>query len=803
MITASEFILHCHDVRQNGPGDYTCKCPAHDDGNASLHVKQMDDGGIMLKCFAGCQWKDIVTAAGWQTSDMFPPKEDKEEFRRFGITLAEYSRLKKLSVESLAMYGLKDHKRTTRGGKPYDSVDFPYWSPDGQTVMGLRFRKAAHKNGKQDFRFEWEEGSHLCLYGQWMTSHWDKKSVMLVEGESDTQTLVINGYQALGVPGAANYNADRDDPILDRFDIIYVYCEPDTGGKTMFTRFAGDDRRQPSKLLHKMRFWSLYREDAKDVSALWSGNPVKSAFRSAVDAAIQNAAPADGFRRPEQWEDKRKETSPENGQKGGVTPDKANGGRPQADYYRAATCFASEYMDDEGNYLWRHWHETWWCYDGGKYVRRSQSVIENELMEWIQTSPAAALSHVQPSANALRNLVMNLRSTKFFGIRSDKDAPFRISDDSDCGNVLPLANGILDIDKAAEIQRRMEADEPVDDLGNALTPLSADVMVTYSIPYEYDQTAGCATFDSYLAKVCPDADTRETLLRMMGVCLTPESYERAFFLYGPQGTGKGTFLEVLQMMMGGENVCSVPMAQWDEGKANNQLWQLTEHLVNVDSDFSDYGDGGTLRKYEATFKKVVSGEVISAEKKYENSYAARCIATNVWACNQLPEFFDKSGACWKKTVVIPFFTVIRGTDDEIHDFENVLKPELPGILNRALAALGRLRASQRNVFVASAWCEKVKGEWVNRCDQTGEWLRESFTFTPNSNGGGIMLSDAYKLYKDWLLDNGMKVRNSSTFQEEIYRNFGVRATPKSLEDRRRVFVGLYTRVQLPGGSEWT
>ena len=349
----------------------------------------------------------------------------------------------------------------------------------------------------------------------------------------------------------------------------------------------------------------------------------------------------------------------------------------------------------------------------------------------------------------------------------------------------------------------MEADEPVDDLGNALTPLSADVMVTYSIPYEYDQTAGCATFDSYLAKVCPDADTRETILRMMGVCLTPESYERAFFLYGPQGTGKGTFLEVLQMMMGGDNVCSVPMAQWDEGKANNQLWQLTEHLVNVDSDFSDYGDGGTLRKYEATFKKVVSGEVISAEKKYENSYAARCIATNVWACNQLPEFFDKSGACWKKTVVIPFFTVIRGTDDEIHDFENVLKPELPGILNRALAALGRLRASQRNVFVASAWCEKVKGEWVNRCDQTGEWLRESFTFTPNSNGGGIMLSDAYKLYKEWLLDNGMKVRNSSTFQEEIYRNFGVRATPKSLEDRRRVFVGLYTRVQLPGGSEWT
>ena len=154
--------------------------------------------------------------------------------------------------------------------------------------------------------------------------------------------------------------------------------------------------------------------------------------------------------------------------------------------------------------------------------------------------------------------------------------------------------------------------------------------------------------------------------------------------------------------------------------------------------------------------------------------------------------------------MIPFFTVIRGTDDEIHDFENVLKPELPGILNRALAALGRLRASQRNVFVASAWCEKVKMEWITRCDQTGEWIRENFVYTPNAVSG-ILLADAYKMYKEYLQDNGMKIRNSQTFQEEIYRNFGVRATPTSQTDRRRQFVGLHIKANLTnlkGGDSW-
>ena len=79
----------------------------------------------------------------------------------------------------------------------------------------------------------------------------------------------------------------------------------------------------------------------------------------------------------------------------------------------------------------------------------------------------------------------------------------------------------------------------MDDLGDALTPLSADVMVTYSIPYEYDQTAGCTTFDAYLEKVCPDADTRETLLRMMApTSIIMESRESTYGgVVAPVGRG--------------------------------------------------------------------------------------------------------------------------------------------------------------------------------------------------------------------------------------------------------------------------
>ena len=52
------------------PGSF--RCPAHEDRSPSLHVTQAPDGTWLLRCFAGCETADILTALGLVWADLFP-----------------------------------------------------------------------------------------------------------------------------------------------------------------------------------------------------------------------------------------------------------------------------------------------------------------------------------------------------------------------------------------------------------------------------------------------------------------------------------------------------------------------------------------------------------------------------------------------------------------------------------------------------------------------------------------------------------------------------------------------------------
>ena len=53
-------------------GRWTACCPAHGDKSPSLAIRQLDDGRILLKCFAGCSAYEVVSAVGINMQDLFP-----------------------------------------------------------------------------------------------------------------------------------------------------------------------------------------------------------------------------------------------------------------------------------------------------------------------------------------------------------------------------------------------------------------------------------------------------------------------------------------------------------------------------------------------------------------------------------------------------------------------------------------------------------------------------------------------------------------------------------------------------------
>jgi len=67
-----ENILNRLEKVKGRNGAYTACCPAHTDKSPSLAIRELDDGRILLKCFADCSVQDILGAIGMDMNDLFP-----------------------------------------------------------------------------------------------------------------------------------------------------------------------------------------------------------------------------------------------------------------------------------------------------------------------------------------------------------------------------------------------------------------------------------------------------------------------------------------------------------------------------------------------------------------------------------------------------------------------------------------------------------------------------------------------------------------------------------------------------------
>ena len=124
------------------------------------------------------------------------------------LTISEYAKAKGLSELWLRGLGLRD------------GVVIPYWDCE-KKLAAVRYRLSL--SGPR--RFAWRRGDEPIPYGLWRTRY----STILVEGESDAQTLWHHGFAALGIPGAGTFKPEWVRYLKGR---VYVVREPDQGGET-------------------------------------------------------------------------------------------------------------------------------------------------------------------------------------------------------------------------------------------------------------------------------------------------------------------------------------------------------------------------------------------------------------------------------------------------------------------------------------------------------------------------------------------------------------------------------------------
>lgn len=73
-MTAEELAARFAGARKT-TGGYLVRCPAHDDHSPSLSICEGRDGRVLLHCFAGCTFAQIVAALHLDPAELFATRQ--------------------------------------------------------------------------------------------------------------------------------------------------------------------------------------------------------------------------------------------------------------------------------------------------------------------------------------------------------------------------------------------------------------------------------------------------------------------------------------------------------------------------------------------------------------------------------------------------------------------------------------------------------------------------------------------------------------------------------------------------------
>ena len=160
----------------------------------TFSVKKNDQVGTCFHPSCGFQIVEKNDYKGMHS----PRKSSATVQPKGGCTLEQYAEAKKLPVEFLQVLGLQTftyHKIPV--------VRMPYRNENGGEDA-VRYRKSLSKDELgTDGRFCWKTNSKPRPYGLWRLEEAKKAGyIVIVEGESDAQTLWYHKIPALGIPGA-------------------------------------------------------------------------------------------------------------------------------------------------------------------------------------------------------------------------------------------------------------------------------------------------------------------------------------------------------------------------------------------------------------------------------------------------------------------------------------------------------------------------------------------------------------------------------------------------------------------------
>ncbi len=296
--------------------------------------------------------------------------------------------------------------------------------------------------------------------------------------------------------------------------------------------------------------------------------------------------------------------------------------------------------------------------------------------------------------------------------------------------------------------------------GTKLRPFDRSDFLTYQLPFEYDPQAKAPIFEAYLNRVLPDPERQRVLAEYLGYIFVKHGSkvlkeEKALILYGTGANGKSVFFEVVNALLGKENVSSYSLQSLTD-KSGYYRAMIANKLVNYASEIND--------KLEAAlFKNLVSGEPVEARLPYGQPFILRQYAKLIFNCNELPKDVEHTHAFFRRFLIIPFDVTIPESEQDKNLHNKIIDNELSGVFNWVLEGLNRLleqgRFSDCQAARQAVEQYKIESNSVQMFISENEYKSSPTRYK--------LIKELYKEYRIFCTDEGITPFKKTNFIKQL------------------------------------
>lgn len=360
--------------------------------------------------------------------------------------------------------------------------------------------------------------------------------------------------------------------------------------------------------------------------------------------------------------------------------------------------------------------------------------------------------------------IPSLNRAKRTEVLSYLDILIRESTKAEDANLIAFENGLYNI---------------VDDSFVEFTP---EHIITNKIKWEYNPNAYSELADRTLNKIaCGDLQIRELLEEAIGYCFYRRNeLGKAFILTGDKSNGKSTFLSMVQCLLGDENISSLDLKELGDRFKTAEMFGK---LANIGDDIGD-----EFIANPAIFKKLVTGERVSAERKGQNPFEFNNYSKLLFSANNIPRIKDKTGAVQRRLTIIPFDARFTADDPDFNPYiKHLLKTDevMEYLINLGIAGLKRVLVNRQ--FTTSQKVQKAMDEYEENNNPILGFFKEceDEEFQIENEPTNVV----YKRYQEYCLSNSLQAMSNIEFSKQVNRILNMQVVNKTIKNKKyRIFV---------------